>query len=207
MQNTAGSVSVFARKVHGPLPMTQVAAMNCFYKEGVVWMRSLAARYQVNIGQGQSLGYVLFKCIQHFLPHLSDEEHLEILAQRAKPSNDEDVAWNDDALHQIVEAGDLDEVKQMADKDKVEKGLGKSLRAEFMELREKIRNASGGGGSEGSAPKKKRKIGGTSASSSNKRYPMPPLETELLPQVGDTIQGVYILHSGFAPKPRLLVIV
>lgn len=196
----SGRAAVFACKLKGPMSLAKLAAYHCFHKLGAVWMRQFSTRYRVPVGQSQSLCAMLHACIRHFLPELSEDAQLEILAKRAAPMGaDDECEWNDEALHQVVEAGDLDEVKNLAGAEKTHKAVASAMRSEFVAIRETIRASRSGGAAASTQAKKKAR--GAAASSSTRRYPMAPLAQELLPEafLRGTSEQHDCRHSGIRP--------
>lgn len=156
-----------------PVTLGVNAAQHGFFKLGIVWLRQLARHYKIDISAKASLCDVLTAAIKKFLPQISDEDLLAILAKRVNLTGgaaDEDVSWADEAIHEVCEAGDEEVLAKHNAAEQNETKDTASLKKEVLALKTKVfskRRAN---------PKKKAKKG-----KAEPRLPAPPLVgTELL---------------------------
>ena len=75
-------------------------------------------RYKIE-RSSSSLVDMLRACVQRFQPGISAEEEVEILGLRFKKLlyDDDDLDWNDDAIGEMIEAGDAKEISDFAEKE------------------------------------------------------------------------------------------
>ena len=153
--------------------MGQLAARRGFYKLGPVWMRQLVTHLKIEVDTKSPFCVLLTAAIKRFLPDLSEEDLLEILALRANLSaaaTDDDVMWGDEIIASVVEEGDKEELE----KDKVKEGDQKkevqSFRKDVADLKDKLFAAR--------HPAKKAKA----KAKAGERFPARPLLHENLPK-------------------------
>lgn len=170
---------VLAKAVGRPLTLGQYAAKAAFGTCGTAFLDRLIKHYKLDSPRSPSLWQQLRILIEHFLPGLDNEAHLEILFQRCPPDNDANIDWSSVNVAECVEEGDLEEVTDDQEKLQADQKKHESFQKEFDKLHDVVvaTKASAASSSGGTKAKKQKTTPGAGG---RQRRPMEPLSHSVL---------------------------
>lgn len=130
---------VLAEAIGCPQPLITIAARNCFYASGPVWLRRLAKHYAIDVAEGANLWDTINSLLRSLLPDLTDEEYANILGKRVRPPKCEELEVDAAAVLETTDVGDVATFDEVQNKEMNEVSAMKAYTIAFKTLMQKVR--------------------------------------------------------------------